>query len=102
MPQRLLIIEDDPVSRELLSVLLAVEGFDVLLAESGEEALQQLRSDAVDVILTDMQMPGISGAELAGKLRTVCGKKDSSVCDECQSAAGRSSGRIRWLSAEAV
>jgi len=75
MPQRVLIIEDDPVSRELLSVLLAVEGFDVLLAESGEEALQQLRSDAVDLILTDMQMPGISGAELAAKLRTVCGKK---------------------------
>jgi DNA-binding response OmpR family regulator/HPt (histidine-containing phosphotransfer) domain-containing protein len=72
---RVLIVDDDAMSRELLTVLLEGEGYLVDSAESGEAALVLLeRSDAIpDLVLTDMQLPGISGAELARALRNACG-----------------------------
>jgi CheY-like chemotaxis protein/HPt (histidine-containing phosphotransfer) domain-containing protein len=70
-----LVIDDDSMSRELLSVLLEAEGYAVDSAESGEAALDRVHqaSSLPDVILTDVQMPGTSGARLAGKLRRACG-----------------------------
>ena len=70
-PVRVLVVDDDEMSRELLTVLLDTEGYAVKTAESGEVALDHLRSSAElpDVILSDMQMPGVSGPELAAKLR---------------------------------
>ena len=70
-PVRVLVVDDDEMSRELLTVLLDTEGYAVETAESGEAALDHLRSSAElpDVILSDMQMPGVSGPELAAKLR---------------------------------
>ncbi|HKO20567.1 MAG TPA: response regulator [Acidobacteriaceae bacterium] len=68
---RVLVVDDDEMSRELLSVLLDGHGYAVDTAESGEAALERLCSPAAlpDVILSDMQMPGVSGPELAAKLR---------------------------------
>ena len=74
-PVRVLVIDDDAMSRELLGVLLEGEGYAVESAESGEAALETLeRGDAPDVVLTDIQLPGIRGAQLAGKLRRLCGR----------------------------
>lgn len=67
---RVLVIDDDEVIRELLSVLLAVQGHQVRSAISGDEAFDLLRSgETPDVILTDMQMPGTEGAALITGLR---------------------------------
>jgi CheY-like chemotaxis protein/HPt (histidine-containing phosphotransfer) domain-containing protein len=69
-PRTLLVIDDDAIMREILSAVLAMEGYTVHLAESGEEALAFL-SDArakIDVILADLHMPGVQGAELAARL----------------------------------
>jgi len=73
--KRVLVIDDDPMSRELLPLLLEGEGFTVDAADSGESALDLIgRGDSVpDLVLADVQLPGISGAELAGKLRGACG-----------------------------
>lgn len=70
-PVRVLVVDDDEMSRELLTVLLDSQGYAVETAESGEAALKHLRSAAElpDVILSDMQMPGVTGPELAAKLR---------------------------------
>ena len=75
IPTRVLVVDDDPMSRELLSVLLEAEGYAVQSAESGEAALVLLRqgTSAPDLVLTDVQMPGTTGARLAGKLRRACG-----------------------------
>jgi CheY-like chemotaxis protein len=75
-PTRVLVIDDDEMSRELLDVLLSGEGYAVATAESGEAALNQLsQARAVpDLVLTDMQLPGISGPELAASLRHACGR----------------------------
>jgi CheY-like chemotaxis protein/HPt (histidine-containing phosphotransfer) domain-containing protein len=74
-PSRVLVVDDDPMSRELLSVLLEAEGYAVHSADSGEAALALLHQSAStpDLILTDVQMPGTTGASLAGKLRQACG-----------------------------
>lgn len=71
-----MVIDDDELSREVLSVLLAGEGYRVEVASSGEEALSSLAaaSSAPDVVLMDMQMPGISGEELGRRLRELGGK----------------------------
>ena len=75
-PIRLLIIDDDEMSRELLVALLEAKGYAVSSAESGDAALALLESSPrPDVILTDMQMPGSTPVQLAGRLRRACGRK---------------------------
>lgn len=75
IPVHVLVIDDDAMSRELLAVLLEGEGYAVESADSGEAALSLLRQNGStpDVVLTDMQMPGTSGRQLATELRTACG-----------------------------
>ncbi len=58
---RVLVIEDDPQLRQLLSELLTGEGFDVLAVESGEEGLRTLQRNPVDVALLDINLPGMHG-----------------------------------------
>jgi CheY-like chemotaxis protein len=69
-PLSILVIDDDPVMRELLEALLGVAGHHVRTVESGEQALTQLTLTAVrpDVVLTDLHMPGLQGHALATAL----------------------------------
>jgi CheY-like chemotaxis protein len=73
-PMPVLVVDDDPMSRDLLSVLLDAEGYAVECAESGEAALTYLLNStaAPGLVLVDAQMPGLTGAQLAGKLRSAC------------------------------
>jgi CheY-like chemotaxis protein/HPt (histidine-containing phosphotransfer) domain-containing protein len=75
IPVSVLVVDDDPMSRELLSVLLEAEGYSVESAESGAAALTRLsqRASAPDLVLTDVQMPGTTGSQLARELRRACG-----------------------------
>ena len=76
---RVLLVDDDAVSLEILSVMLDVDGHEVLRAADGESALNLLAgpdsSTSPDVLLVDMQMPGISGYELARRVRAMEGPK---------------------------
>lgn len=67
---RVLVVDDDVIMSELLSALMSVEGYSVTHANSGEEALRQVRKNGPkpNVILCDIQMPGIHGGELATAL----------------------------------
>ena len=62
---RVLLVEDNPHVREFAEGLLADLGCEVVSMETGEEALEHLRGGQVDLILTDVVMPGMSGVELA-------------------------------------
>lgn len=64
-----LIVDDDELSRELLALLLVAEGHEIELAVSGEEALAKVCKFVPDVLLTDLQMPGLAGNELGKALR---------------------------------
>jgi len=59
-----LIVEDNPDVQELLRTLLEIKGFDVVSAEDGAAALQLLTHVRPDLMLTDMRMPKMDGAEL--------------------------------------
>jgi CheY-like chemotaxis protein len=61
---KLLITDDDPAIREILSELLAEIGYQVRIAEDGFTALAEIRKDAPDILLSDLNMPGMSGFEL--------------------------------------
>jgi CheY-like chemotaxis protein len=59
-----LIVDDEQTNRDLLSRRLERAGFDVKAAASGPEALEMLDAHAVDLVLLDNMMPGMSGVEL--------------------------------------
>jgi DNA-binding NtrC family response regulator len=65
--KHLLLVEDEPALRTVVAEQLADRGFAVDQAESGEAALSRLSDFAYDAIVTDLRMPGISGAELVDK-----------------------------------
>jgi CheY-like chemotaxis protein len=75
MSVRVLVVDDDAVSREVFALLLNSAGYAVETADSGDAALLHLQtaSPLPDVVLTDLQMPGTSGVELALQLRDLCG-----------------------------
>ena len=64
-----LLVEDNPQVREFADGLLADLGCKVISSESGEQALQQLRANSIDLVLSDVVMPGMSGVELARHIR---------------------------------
>ncbi len=66
----LLITDDDRAWRETVRQVFSVRGFRTLLAADGEEALQIVRHDRVDLLLADVHMPRLSGLELLGALQT--------------------------------
>ena len=68
-PACILIVDDEPANRELLKVMLASEGFLLLTAASGEEALAIAARQPPDLILLDVMMPGMDGYEVAGKIK---------------------------------
>ncbi len=65
---RILLVEDDELIRFSTAETLSKLGFAVLEARSGEDALELLETMPVDVLLTDVGLPGISGIELARKV----------------------------------
>ena len=65
----ILVVDDDPDMRALLRHKLARAGYDVVLAEDSAEAERTLRSRGADLILVDINMPGVAGDDLAAALR---------------------------------
>lgn len=68
---RVLVVDDEPVSRLVVGKILQKAGFDVLEVESGREALEVFRADAVgfDLVILDFVMPGLAGDEVFRALR---------------------------------
>ena len=65
----LLIVEDEPDTRYLLTQIFTMRNFTVRSAEDGFSALQMIRSCAPDILLSDLNMPGMSGFELLSVVR---------------------------------
>ena len=65
----ILVVDDEPAMRLLLSSVLKDEGHDVTAAASGEEALQLIATRHYHLVLTDLKMPGISGLELLEQVK---------------------------------
>lgn len=65
-----LVVEDEMAQREVLAYNLEAEGFRVLKAENGEEALLLVEEDTPDIIVLDWMMPNLSGIEVCRRLKT--------------------------------
>ncbi len=68
MPCRVLVVDDDPASRDVLRPVLEAEGWAVDVAADGEEGLRRVAEAPPDLILLDLMMPGINGFEVAAEL----------------------------------
>ena len=60
---RILIVDDDPGQRSLLNTFLRTQGLETVTADSGQQALETLRTGKFDMMISDVRMPGLSGLE---------------------------------------
>jgi DNA-binding NtrC family response regulator len=68
--ERILIVEDEDLMRELLTKILANEQYRIFQASSGEEALRLLQDQTFDLVLTDLRLKGMNGLQLLSEVRT--------------------------------
>jgi two-component system NtrC family response regulator len=66
---KLLIIDDEERLRNLLARILQLEGYDVLIASTGKEALRKLQHEAIPVVISDVKLPDINGIELTSQIK---------------------------------
>ena len=69
--QRILVVEDDPDTAQLLTVVLTSEGYEVLPANNGSLALELLRKMGPDLVLLDWMLPGMDGPEVLQRSREI-------------------------------
>ena len=70
MNQKVLVVDDDPVVRILVSEFLSAQGYEVNAVSSGEACLSQLPAVAPDVLVLDLLMPEMTGIDVLKRLRT--------------------------------
>ena len=69
MSAKILVVEDSFETRDSLTVLLELCGYDVIVANNGEEGLVRAVREAPDLIVTDVRMPGVNGIAMLRELR---------------------------------
>ena len=67
--RKVLVVDDDPVVGKSFDRVLSGKGYAVITARNGEEALNKLHNETYDVVFTDIKMPGMSGLEVAERVR---------------------------------
>jgi DNA-binding response OmpR family regulator len=73
MPATILVVDDDPVIQKLLAVNFEMEGYRVVTAGDGEEALAQVALEHPDAVVLDVMMPKIDGIEVVRRMRADAG-----------------------------
>jgi two-component system, NtrC family, response regulator PilR len=70
-PARVLVVDDERSMRELLSIVLRRDGYDVLIAEDGAAAVELLKRERVDILITDIRMPHMNGVDLLREAKRI-------------------------------
>lgn len=66
---KIMVVDDDDTGRESLAVFLHAHGYEVSSATDGYDALWKLKNDLVDIVISDLEMPGLSGAQFFALIR---------------------------------
>jgi two-component system response regulator PilR (NtrC family) len=74
-----MVVDDDLSMREFLKILLERAGYEVTSAASGEEALERFDTDMPDLVLTDLNMPGINGIDLLNQVKARAARAEADV-----------------------
>ncbi|UWQ12965.1 phosphate regulon transcriptional regulator PhoB [Aliiroseovarius sp. M344] len=90
-----LLVEDEPAQREVLRYNLGAEGYDVTMAENGDDALILMEEVMPDLVLLDWMLPGVSGIEICRRLKTR--KKTKNIPVIMLSAKSEEVDRVRGL-----
>lgn len=90
-----LVVEDEPAQREVLSYNLEAEGFRVLKAENGEDGLLLVQEDQPDIIVLDWMLPNVSGIEVCRRLKMQAETRDIPII--MLSARSEEVDRVRGL-----
>ena len=72
---RILVVEDNPLNVKLIRDVLEYHGFQVLTARSGEDGVELARTEQLDLVLMDLQLPGIGGHEALLQMRSEPGRR---------------------------
>lgn len=73
---KILVVDDEEGARELFFTILTDEGYDVTLANGGQDALALFQNDQFDLVVTDIKMPGMDGLQLLQEIRKAGSKVD--------------------------
>ena len=68
---KILVVDDDPNILQLINLYLTLEGFEVVTAEAGDEALRKFKSDPPNMMLLDVMLPGMDGWQVCREVRKV-------------------------------
>ena len=79
MSHTILVVDDSSTVRKFVSVSLSMQGFRVVTAEDGMDALEKLPKEHIDLIITDLNMPNMDGMELIRTLRSNTTTKDMPI-----------------------
>ena len=103
MPKKVLAVDDSATMRQLVKMTLTRSGYDVLEAEDGAKALQKATADIFDLVLSDINMPVMTGIELLRSLRKLAQYKFTPivlVTTESQvekKQEGKAAGATGWI-----
>ena len=70
-PARVLVVDDERSMRELLSIVLRRDGYEVLIAEDGAAAVEVLKKERIDILITDIRMPQMNGVDLLREAKRI-------------------------------
>lgn len=101
--KKILAVDDSNSLRQMVVFTLKQAGYEVVEASSGEEALRKARMSSVNLVLTDVNMPGMSGIELVKQLRAEAAYKFTPILVLTTEAGadkkqeGRQAGATGWI-----
>ena len=103
MAERILVVDDDPSIVKLLTLNLEIEGYDVVAATNGREAIEAVSEHDPDLVVCDVMMPVMNGLEVVARLKKDAATKDlpivllSAKAQELDISHGKTAGADEYI-----
>jgi len=103
MSRKIMTVDDSATVRQMLSFTLQDAGFEVIEATDGVDALEKLKSESIQMLITDLNMPQMDGIELIREVRKTPGNRFVPIImlttesNEQKRQAGKSAGASGWI-----